>query len=556
MADALAVQPNHIDWGPVPAPRSVESILEGAAEKWPDRVALDFYDTVHTFRDLHALALQAAKGFERLGVRPGVNVALHLPNTPHFVVCFFGVMIAGGCVVNCSPRAGMTELQDQLRDSRAEILVTADWQSHCPQLRRLVGTDALRALVICSLMDFLTEERARELVSQVCSPEPTTANEVTFTALIANGTAATRHPRGALDEEVAVLQYTGGTTGEPKAAMLTHANFSACVHSSERLAGARTQQSFKALAILPLHHIYGLGLMLRAVASGLQLVLHIRFDAGKVLSDIQGKKINLLAAVPSMFSRLAQHSSFGRCDFSSVMGYASAGAPLPGHLRGRLEERVELMMKDSYALTETTGVGTVPAPHIKGAPGQVGIPAPFARIEVVDLDTGLKVLPRGEIGELCFTGPHVMKGYWNRPEDNAEVFRGGRFHTGDIGFIDQRGLVTLTERKKDVIFTGGHNVYPRNIERAILEHPAVAEVAVVGVPHEDFGEVAKAFVVLEPGSARFSFTDLCGFLSQRVASYEIPMEMEIRAELPETNLSKISKRALIAEEAGARARDG
>jgi len=550
--NAQLAQPGPLDWGELPAPCTVESVLERAAEKWPERVALDFYDTLCTFRDLHALALRAAKGFEELGVGPGVHVALHLPNTPHFVVCFFGVLIAGGCIVNCSPLSGMQELQGQLHDSRAEILVTGNWSPQFQELRRLTrgpaSTGALRALVVCTLTDCVTPERTPELAPQTVAVEPTAANEIHFAALTASDAAVTRHPRGALGEEVAVLQYTGGSTGAPQAAMLTHANFAAVIASSERLAGprARTGPALRTLAILPLHHIFGLGLMLRAISAGMQLILHMRFDAERVLSDIEAKKINLVAGVPSMYSRMAEHSKFASCDFSSVIGYGSAGAPLPAPLRGRVEQRIELMMRDSYGLTETAGVGTVPLHHVKGRVGQVGVPVPFARVDVVDLETGLTVLPRGEIGELCFTGPHVMKGYWNRPEATAEAFRGGRFHTGDVGFIDQGGYVTLTERKKDIIFTGGHNVYPRNIERAIQQHPAVAEVAVVGIPHASFGEVAKAFLVLRSGCAPLTFPEFCGFLANRLASYEIPLEMELRDQLPQTNISKLSKRSLSA----------
>ena len=530
----------------LPAPCTVESILEVAAEKWPDRAAIDFYDAVHTFAGLHTLALRAAKGLQGLGVGPGVNVALQLPNSPHFLACFFGVLIAGGRVVNCSPLAGMRELEGQLGDSSAQVLVTGNWLSQYSRVRRLASTGALRAVVACSLEDFLPRERIQELGLPVLEREPAAAGEISFAALISHGVAVGRPARCALEDEVAVLQYTGGTTGEPKAAMLTHANFAAAMLSGEKVVVKRTEPVVKTLVTLPLHHIFGLGLVLRAIRGGSQLVLHIRFDAHSVLSDIEAKKINMIAAVPSMFARLAEHPGFASCDFSSVLGYGSAGAPLSANVRGLIEERIDLMLKDSYALTETTGVGTVPAPYLRGRPGLVGMPAPFVRIEVVDLETGLTLLPRGAIGELCFTGPHVMKGYWNRPEETAEVFRGGRFHTGDIGTVDLLGCVILTERKKDVIFTAGHKVFPRNVEGAIQEHPAVAEVAVVGVPHDTFGEVAKAFVVLKPGCEPFSLTQLCGFLARRIASYEIPVEMEFRAELPQTHVSKLSKRALLA----------
>jgi long-chain acyl-CoA synthetase len=311
------------------------------------------------------------------------------------------------------------------------------------------------------------------------------------------------------------------------------------------------------LGVLPLFHIFGLRtLLLGTVTHGTELVLHLRFDAARVLADIKNKKIHYFFGVPSMFASLINHPGFKDSDFSSLHGCVSGGAPLPATLRKQFKASTDRIISERYALTETTGVGTFFPGSADPNGARVGFPAPCTVIEVVDLETGLERVPIGQIGELCFTGPTVMKGYWKRPQENADAFRGGRFHTGDLGFMDERGYITLTERKKDVILIGGHNVYPRNIERAIHEHPDVEEVAVIGVPHRLLGEIAKAFIVVKPGCEIFDYQHLCTFLAKRVGPYELPMELEFRQALPKTSVGKLAKKDLIAEEHAKRRSSG
>jgi long-chain acyl-CoA synthetase len=579
--------PSRMSWSdPLPEASTIESYLEIAAEKWPDRTAIDFYDHLMTYRELRDLAARAAEGLQKLGVGPGINVGLHLPNTPHFVICFFGVLMSGGRAVNFNPLCGLNELGAQLYDSEPKVLITGNWLRQYPDLRTLKGGEVPNNIVVCSLRDFLEPSVADSLARTSDILVSHAAREISFCELITNDGKPQRHPRGKLEDEVAVLQYTGGTTGEPKGAMLTHANFSAVVAIVERW--VRSQQNFslqifrllpfsqmiritglmlrsplkwrnnltfKTLGVLPLSHIFGLiAIMLSSIANGSELVLHLRFDAGRVLADITHKKINMFSGVPAMFWALVNHSKFRESSFSSVFGCGSAGAPLPLALRKHFEAGTDRTLSEGYGLTETTGLGTL-LPMLATQDQRtrhVGLPVPLTLVEVVDLATGLELLPIGEIGELCFTGPQVMKGYWRKPVDNAEAFRGGRFHSGDIGFIDENGYVTLTERKKDVVFVGGRNVYPRNIECAIYEHPDVMEVTVIGVHSRDFGEVLKAFIALKPGSVPFTYRDLCNFLAKKVASYELPMEIEFRESLPKTPVGKLSKKELIAEEVAKR----
>jgi long-chain acyl-CoA synthetase len=543
--------PPGVSWGdPLPPAVPIESLLETAAAKWQDKVAIDFYDRTLTFSALLELAARAAKGLQTLGVGPGVNVGLHLPNTPHYVVSFFAVLMAGGRVVNFSPLAAPRELKYQLVDSEVRVMVTLGLPSLYPQIAALKGTAKFETLVVCSLEDFLPAPAVRAVFGPPAERVDGAGREVDFAGLIANDGAYSRHAHGALEDEVAVLQYTGGTTGEPKGAMLTHANFCAVVSVRNRWVGdAMTDGQDRTLAVLPLFHIFGLTfIMLLSIATGTEMVMHIRFDAERALVDIARKKVTVFAGVPTMYAAMVLHPKIKESDLSSLRLCSSGGAPLPAEILARFRELTGITPSEGYGLTETAPLGTMQAMQGEPRAGTVGLPAPHTVFEVVDIDTGMKVLPQGEKGEICIRGPQVMKGYWKRPEATAEAFRGGRFHTGDIGFIDKDGYVTLVDRKKDMILSGGFNVFPRTIEEAIYEHPAVAEVTVIGIPDAYRGQSAKAFIAVKPGARPFTFEELKSFLSDKLAKYEMPVAIEFRASLPKTPVGKLSKKELVAEE--------
>jgi long-chain acyl-CoA synthetase len=544
--------PAGISWGaPLPPPVPIESFLETAAARWQDKTAIDFYDRKISFTELLSLARHAAKGFQALGVGPGVHVGLHLPNTPHFVICFFGILMAGGRVVDFSPLSALRELKYQINDSEVEVMVTLGLPMLYPQVAGLKGTAKFDRLVVCSLEDFLPAPAVRAFFGPAAERVGGAGREIDFADLIANDGSVTAHPHGPLEDEVAVLQYTGGTTGEPKGAMLTHANFCAVVSARNRWVGdAMRDGQDKVLVVLPLFHIFGLTfIMLLSIATGSEMVMHIRFDAERALADIARKKVTVFSGVPTMYTAMVNHPKIGEYDLSSLTLCGSGGAPLPVEVLTRFKELTGLTPSEGYGLTETAPLGTMQIVEgVEPRAGTVGLPAPHTIIEVVDLETGLTVLPQGEKGEICFRGPQVMKGYWKRPEATAEAFRGGRFHTGDIGFIDKDGYVTLVDRKKDMILSGGFNVFPRTIEEAIYEHPSVAEVTVIGIPDAYRGQSAKAFIALKPGAAPFTFDALQAFLADKLAKYEMPVAMEIRASLPKTPVGKLSKKELVAEE--------
>jgi long-chain acyl-CoA synthetase len=548
--------PEGISWGEkLPEPVPIESLLETAAAQWGDKTAIDFYDRKLGFAELQRLAARAAKGLQALGVGPGVQVGLHLPNTPHYVVSFFAVLMAGGRVVNFSPLAAPRELQHQLADSEARVMITLGLPMLYPQIAALKGKAALETVVVCALEDFLPAPAVRAFFGPAAERVQGPGREIDFAQLIANDGDYTRHPHGPLDEAVAVLQYTGGTTGEPKGAMLTHANFCAVVNARNRWVGAAAEpESDKTLVVLPLFHIFGLSfILLLSIATGTEMVMHIRFDADRVLQDVARKKITIFAGVPTMYTALINHPKINEFDLSSLRICASGGAPLPVEVLNRFRELTGLTPAEGYGLTETAPLGTMQVMGADPRAGTVGLPAPQTIIEVVDIETGMRPLPTGEKGEICFRGPSVMKGYWKKPDATAEAFRGGRFHTGDIGFIDADGYVTLVDRKKDMILSGGFNVFPRNIEEAIYEHPDVAEVTVIGIPDAYRGQSAKAFIALKSGAKEFSFEELKRFLGDKLAKYEMPSEIEFRPSLPKTPVGKLSKKELVAEELAKRA---
>ena len=533
--------PKGISWAvPLPPPARVEKLLAMAAEYWPENVAVEFSGENITFSELHQLSAKAAKGFQHLGVGPGVHVGLRIPNSPHYPVCFFGVLMAGGVVVNFNPIAGWRDTNAQLADAEIKVLVTLS--SNHPQIASM-DECAKIAAVVCSSRDFMP--RTGRFIDK---SSRNYGRVVSFRDLLSNDGVFLQHPQVAPDDEIAALQYTGGTTGISKGAILSHANFTTAVSIFRHWIGDLVEhRDNKVLFVLPLFHIFGVVLMLLSVATGMEMVFHLRVnDPKEILSNVQNKKITMLFGVPTMYGALVHSLGKQKFDLSSLRLCGSGGAPLPNEVLRRFEHYAGIVPRQGYSLTETTNLGTWEPPTGDPHIGTVGLPLPHTLVEVVDLETGSMVLPQGQRGEICFTGPQVMKGYWKAAKETAEALKGGRLHTGDIGFVDEEGYVTLVDRKKDVILCGGHNIFPRKVELVICEHPLIAEAAVVAVPHDLLGECAKAFIVLELGAPSVTYHEFRSFLSERVASFEIPVEMEICPQLPKTPVGKISKKDLVA----------
>ena len=554
--------PPNVRWNAPLELSSVQGVLERAAERFGSKPALDFMNKTLSYAELDALANRAAAGFQKLGVKPGVHVGLYLPNTPHYVVAFFGVLKAGGVVVNYSPLDALPTLQLKVNDSETDILVTLDLASLYPQAEKLLASTRLKTLVVGELAEMTP---APELVKAQMKAGGMLAEvkrdnaHVAFRDLIDNDGHYQVHPLGALADELAVIQYTGGTTGSPKGAMLSHANLTAaCSLYSE--VGMRTEDGWRegeerTLCILPLFHIYSLTVvMLLGFRLGSELVLHSRFDPAAAVKDIVEKKITVYMGVPTMHVALLNVPGVETMDFSSLRSCSSGGAPLPVALQERFESVIGCPLYEGWGMTETAPLGTFTPRGGRRRPGSCGVPYPGTEMKFIDVANPEREVALGERGEICVKGPNVTKGYWKKPEATANSMTAdGFFRTGDVGYMDEDGFVYIVDRTKDMLLCGGFNVYPRNIEEAIYQHPSVEEASVIGIPDGYRGETPKAFVTLKAGAAPFSLEEMKAFLKDRLGKHEMIGAMEIRDALPKTPVGKISKKDLREYEARAHA---
>ena len=537
--------------------RPLYAILDDAVAAHGPRVAVDFLGKTLTYAELGRLVDRAAAGFRGLGVAQGTRVGLFLPNSPQFIIAFFGVLRAGGIVVNMSPLDAAQELRHKAVDSGAEIVVTLDLNALYPQMAKLLGTTGVKRLVVGTLQEMLPFPKnllfplvKRAEIARV----PRDDSHTTFAALLDNDGRHEAAPVADPADEVAVLQYTGGTTGLAKAAMLTHRNLYAahCIYS-EFCGGDEPSIGLGDdvfLAVLPLFHIFALQVnMLMGLSVGGRLILHPRFEIEAVLKDVAAKKPTVFPGVPAMYQAILNHPESARYDLSSLRLCISGGAPLPLDTLQRFEARTGTRITEGWGMTETSPAGTGNSQHSPYKEGSCGMPQPRIEIRVYDLETCTRVMPIGEKGEICITGPNVMKGYWQRPEATAEAFNAdGFFRTGDSGYIDEDGYVFLVDRIKDMLLVSGFNVYPRNIEEAIYQHPDVEEVIVIGIDDAKRGQVPKAFIKLRAGAETLTLDALKDFLEDRIGRHEMVRAMELRGQLPKTPVGKLSKKELYAEE--------
>src|SRR6266436_3807887 len=549
--------PRGVRWDAELTTMPLHQILERSAAKWPDNPVLDFMNKKISYRDLSHLTDQAANGFQKLGVRPGIHVGLYLPNTPHYVIAFFGVMKAGGTVVNYSPLDAEKVLEHKVDDSETDILVTLDLKALYPQMGRLLGTTRLKTLVVGNVAEMTT---APEAVCAQMSHNgetvtvPKDTKHVTFDELLNNSGEYVAFAIADLRESVAVLQYTGGTTGLPKGAMLTHANLSSA--TAQYVETTHTQPQLldegreRILAVLPPFHIYALTVnMLMGMHIGAELILHTRFDAAAVVRDICEKKVTIFPGVPTMYVAIINYPGVENLDLSSIKWCASGGAPLPLEVQKRFQDISGCRLAEGWGMTETSPTGTFTPLEGAVKPGSCGIPIPGITIKFADVDDPSRYVALGEKGEICIGGPNVMKGYWKRADATMETMtKDGFLRTGDDGYMDEDGYMFIVDRTKDMLLCGGFNVYPRVIEEAIFKHPAVEEVCVIGVKDAYRGQSPKAFVKLKGNASSLTLDELKLFLKDKLGKHEMLQAMEIRSDLPKTPVGKFDKKKRYEEE--------
>ncbi|OQW49644.1 AMP-binding protein [Candidatus Raskinella chloraquaticus] len=525
----------------VPARETLSAFFIELVERHGDQIAIDFNDHQISYRQLGALAARLADGLKQRGIGPGDTVALYLPNSPFHPAFFFAVLLAGARVTHLSPLDAVRELAFKCRDSEARLLVALDEPPFADMALRLLGEGAVARLVLCDEAIAFSEQSTP--TARSVGP----ANVECACDLMAN-TADTLVAAPVAADDVAVLQYTGGTTGEPKAAMLTHGNLT----SATRIYQAWFSNDINSgphavvLAVLPLFHIMALvSILLRRFADGARLVLLRRFEVTKVLTLISRKRITGFAGVPTMWIAIANHPGVENHDLSSLQRISSGGAPLAVETHERIRSLTGHALRGGWGMTETCAAGTnLPVNMPPGKEGSVGLPLPGIMIDIVDPDQPQRTLAPGDIGEIRISGPNICTSYWRRPAETKASRRGDALLTGDLARMDEDGFIYIVERKKDLIVSSGYNVYPLAIENALLEHPAIAEAVVIGVKDAYRGEAAKAFVVLHPGKAPFSLDELRLFLSDRLGRHEMPQALVFRSDLPKTSVGKYSRKML------------
>ncbi|MCK1515259.1 dicarboxylate--CoA ligase PimA [Bradyrhizobium sp. 190] len=532
--------PEGVRWDDAIARGTLPDLLSEAAAEFGPRPAIEFRDRPISYAELEDRVEIAAGAFLRAGYGKNSSVALFLGNSPDHPVNFFGALKAGARVVHLSPLDGEIALSHKLTDSGARVLVTSNLSVLLPTALKFLDKGLLDRLIVC-------EDDHWGKVGTPQAALPDNPKIITYKQFTDGAAKPAQWPAISADD-VALLQYTGGTTGLPKGAMLSHGNLTSAVSVYDvwgRPARAERNAIERVICVLPLFHIYALTVvLLSAIRRGHLISLHQRFDVEAVMRDIEVKRATAFPGVPTMWIAIAALPDLDKRDLSSLVSCGSGGAPLPVEVARIFERRVGMKLKSGWGMTETCSPGTAHPKEGPDKPGSIGLMLPGIEMDVVSLDDPTKLMPVGEAGEIRIRGPNVTKGYWNRPKETAEAFVGDRFLTGDIGYMDADGYFYLVDRKKDMIISGGFNVYPQMIEQAIYTHPSVQEVIVIGIPDDYRGEAAKAFIKLRADAKAFTLDELRAFLTGKLGKHEIPAAVDFVDELPRTPVGKLSRHEL------------
>ncbi len=552
--------PATLEYPPIP----VHRFLEDAALRYPRHVAAIFPGRLGdgyrlTYRALDGLANRMANALIGLGIEKGDRVALLLPNSPQFLIAYFGALKAGATVVAANPLyvtplpqvQATRELVHTLEDSGAKALVVL--RRFYPAVARMLGQGALRHLIVTNVKEFLPQPsrflygllRERKDGERV---ELDRSEGVLLLSRLLQSYPAKAPSVRVGPEDVALFQYTGGTTGLPKAAVLTHGNLVAEVTQLRAWLPSAREGQERFLAVMPFFHIYGMAVVLcLAMHLSDTLVLVPRFETENVLKLIRRYKPSYFHGVPTMYVAINNHPHTARYDLRSIRVCLSGGAPLPLEVREQFEALTGARLVEGFGLSEAAGATHSNPIFGLRKSGAIGIPFPDVECRIVDLETGASDVAPGQPGELALRGPQVMKEYWNRPQETAATLRDGWLYTGDIATVDADGFFTIVDRKKEMIIAGGYNIYPREVEEVLFEHPGVKEAAAIGVPDPYRGETVKALVVLKEGQS-VTQEEIIAFCRERLARYKVPALVEFRQELPKSAIGKVLRRVLIEEE--------
>jgi acyl-CoA synthetase (AMP-forming)/AMP-acid ligase II len=528
-----------------------ETIRDWASLR-PDRVALSFYGRDITYQELDEAIDGLAAGLIHLGVQRGDRVALYLENCPQFVISYFAIHRAGGVVVPLNPMFKHLELEYEIRDAQAEIVIGLD--TLYPELEKIRDRLPLKHILVTSLLDYVPESPIFPLPLEAREQRRSFSRTIEFSRLLEEfrGTRPASLIKD-MKSELALLQYTGGTTGLPKGAMITHYTLSLATLGAAIWYHHREEDVH--LGVTPFFHIMGQQqLMCAPLVSGGQVVILARFHPGVVAKAIHHYRCTFWVAATTMVIALLDFPDIKGCDFSSFRCLWSGGTPISVELQKRLKELApKAAIGEGYGLSECISQGGAITPLYRYKPGYVGTPH-LNDIKIMDLETGAKELPADQEGEIVIGGPAMMQGYWNKPEETKEVLKEGWLHTGDIGLMDEEGYLKILGRRKELIKCSGYSVFPAEVENLLYRHPAVAEAAVIGVPDYYRGESPKAFIVLKPEyRGKVKEEEMIEWSKENMAAYKRPRIIEFREELPKSGAGKILKRILAEEEKSAAA---
>ncbi|WP_047981654.1 long-chain-fatty-acid--CoA ligase [Ornithinibacillus contaminans] len=531
--------------------RPLHALLEDAANLYNEKKALHFMGKEITYQELFHQAKQFANYIQGLGVEKGDRVAIMLPNTPQSVIGYYGALMAGAIVVQTNPLYTERELEYQLNDSGAKVIVCLDIL--LPRVTNVKEATSLEHVIVTCIKDYLPfpknliypfiQKKQYNLVVKV----EESANTHAWTSILDTAEAVYQSVSIDPSEDIALLQYTGGTTGFPKGVMLTHQNLVANAQMCDAWIYKTKKGEEIVLGVLPFFHVYGMtAVMNLSILNGAKMILLPKFNAGEILKTIQKLKPTLFPGAPTIYIGLLNHPDLPKYDLSSIKACISGSAPLPVEVQEKFEKVTGGRLVEGYGLTESSPVTHANLIYGNRVSGSIGLPWPDTDAKILDLET-FEEVEVGEFGELAVKGPQVMKGYWNKPDDTENTLKDGWLLTGDLGYMDENGYFYIVDRKKDMIIAGGYNIYPREVEEVLYEHEAILEAVVAGVPDPYRGETVKAYIVLKEGWA-VSEEDLNRYCRENLAAYKVPRLYEFRDELPKTAIGKILRRQLIDEE--------
>ena len=545
----LTSYPPTVESSPNFPDKPLYALLDEAAAKHHARPCVEFLGRTFSYAEIKRLSDRAAKGLVASGFKPGMKLGLFLPNCPYFVVFYFAGLKAGGTIVNFSPLYSEDEVARQITDSGTDFMVTLDLNALLGKFGRMFERTSLKHIIVCSLADQLPMLKGmffRTMKRREITGVPHNDHYILARKLLNNDGVYSPLPVKP-QTDVAVLQYTGGTTGIPKGAALTHFNLYANAWQCKIWFYVADSPESKSVGILPLFHALAMtSVMNWTLAVGGSMLLLPRFEAPKLLDLIHRKKATVLVGVPTLYTALMNQPNFASYDLSSLKFCISGGASLPLRVQQDFKEKTGVAIWEGYGLSEASPVCCLNPTHLPNKHGSVGVPIPGTLCKIVSIEDHKSAMKIGEKGEICFSGPQVMLGYWQKPEATAEVIVDGWLHTGDVGYMDPDGFIFITDRLKDMISTSGYKVYPRQVEETIYQHPAIKECAVFGVDDAYRGQAIRAAVCLKE-KAQLTPDELDAFLEGKLSHIEKPRSYDFRGELPKTAVGKIHKKILIDE---------